>query len=139
MSLFLIPYGLEKYIALLLHSSTWSRGLGSLRSSGSTASAAASASQPSPYALACAADAADFLTPSTAKPVRFAAPSQASAWDPERERHAMPHGHADTPSLSSLTYGLAAAGPSLDSCGYAVLDGLLPPCFESLELMFQAS
>ena len=41
----------------------------------------------------------------------------------------MPHGHEDSPSLSSLTSGLAAVGPSLASCGYAILDGLLPPCF----------
>ena len=44
-----------------------------------------------------------------------------------RER-AMSH-HEDTPSLSSLTCGLSAVGPLLDSCGYAVLDGLLPSCF----------
>ena len=37
--------------------------------------------------------------------------------------------HEDTPSLSSLTCGLSAVGPLLDSCGYAVLDGLLPSCF----------
>ena len=37
--------------------------------------------------------------------------------------------HEDTPSLSSLTSGLAASGPSLDSRGYTVLDGLMPPCF----------